>query len=116
MDQTEQKKTNCLRCGRVCVTSAPDPAALALVRSATVGLCVDCAVTSFMLGIEVIADLINGSRNQAGLGPEALRSASLRECWKSLLALTQVRPEEIDWERVIAQWALPWPKGHEPRL
>jgi hypothetical protein len=110
-------EANCLRCGRPCRFGTPDPNARALRHSAMPGLCPNCAVTRFLLDIEPIRETIEGTPARGGIvpalpgnGPQILLLPHVRAMWRPLLAYTQTRPEEIDWETVVSQWDLPWPK------
>ena len=54
----------CLRCGRVCRLGTPDPKARA-IRQASAGFCPNCMITKFLLSIEPIRDLIEGTPARA---------------------------------------------------
>lgn len=115
--------TNCLRCNRPCRIGIPDPKARMLRESATVGFCPDCAITKVLLSIEPIRGVIEGTPARGsivparpGKGPEILLTKHVREGWGPLLAHSQVKPDSINWINVVMNWALPWPKGHAPKV
>ena len=123
MWQDEFKPTvNCLRCGRVCRPGTPDPKARA-IRHASAGFCPNCMITNFLLSIEPIRDLIEGTPARGprlaipGKGPEILfgpEGVHVKKQVAVILTHTQMRESEIDWIEVVGNWGLPWPKGREP--
>ncbi len=113
-------KTNCLRCAKPCQIGTPDPKARALVRSATAGFCPACMITRFLLEIEPVRDIIEGTPNRPGKGPEVLFGGPclkiLQPVIAGVLAHTQLREDEIDWVEVVGNWGMPWPKGMGPKI
>lgn len=78
-------------------------------------------ITLFLLGIEPIRDIIEGSPWRKGLGPEIFLDAQWREkvlrpVMKSVLSFTQLPEDKIDWIEVVGNWFMPWPKGRDPRI
>jgi hypothetical protein len=125
MWQDEFKPTvNCLRCGRVCRPGTPDPKGRA-IRQASAGFCPNCMITKFLLSIEPIRDLIEGTpargdlvKARPGRGPEILfgpEGVAAKKQIAVVLTHTQMRESEIDWIEVVGNWGLPWPKGREPK-
>ena len=115
------KTVHCRRCGAKCQTGTPEKAR-AIRRSAGEGFCPNCMITFFLLSIEPIRDIIEGTPARGSLvparpgkGPEILLAAHIRQGWAHLLSHTQLRPDEINWVEVVGNWYLPWPKGHEPQ-
>jgi hypothetical protein len=53
-------------------------------------------------------------KGRAGLGPDILLHAHIQKAWAPLLAFTQLPLTAIQWERVVENWRLPWPKGDAP--
>ena len=116
---------NCLRCGRACRPGIADPKARAIVH-AREGFCPNCMITKFLLSIESIRDLIEGTpargglvKARDGLGPEILfcpDGAAVRQQIAVVLQATQMRANEIDYIEVVGNWGLPWPKGREPKV
>ena len=121
-------KTNCRRCHRPCQTGTPDPKARAIIAATERGLCSNCMITWFLLSIEPIANLINGSPARGGIvaaregkGPEIFlnpqwRESVLRPVLRGVLAHTQMPEDSINWIEVVGNWGLPFPKGHQPSL
>ena len=134
MDLSELPKftetVNCLRCGRACRPGIADPKARAIVQ-AREGFCANCMITKFLLSIEAIRDLIEGTPARGstypkgfgvpareGTGPEILfcpGGAAARKQIAVVLQATQMRADEIDYIEVVGNWGLPWPKGREPK-
>jgi hypothetical protein len=96
---------SCDRCGRPCQV-APDrnPDARLLRKSAVPkGLCVDCATTEWLLNTYPCNLLLDQS------GPDVLRHGAIQEQFAAIMISgnADARPDEINWERVIANWDLP---------
>ncbi len=122
----------CLRCGRLCRPGTPDPKARA-IRHAAAGFCPNCMITKFLLSIEAIKEMIDGTPSRVGpatqtgvkyrparpgLGPEILfvpDGQPVRDQIAVILKHTQMRADEIDYIEVVGNWGLPWPKGREPQ-
>ena len=100
--------TPCLRCTRPCEVSPPTaPPGRLLTRSASPsGLCPNCAVRTF-LAATPLARLAETSP----AGPAAFLVPHVQAQFVQLMARggAQMRPDEIDWEAVVAQWDLPLP-------
>ena len=98
----------CDRCGFPCQVEGPgNPDARLIRRSQSPdGLCVALATTSILQGIETLRDGINKN------GVKILLRNDVQEMFASVMEAgnADVKPEEIDWRRVIAQWDLPFPK------
>lgn len=113
--------TNCLRCGEVC-RSGPLDTKKRAIRQAKEGFCPACMITKFLLSIEPIRDLFEGTaRTPAKLGPEIFlndvwREKVLSPLMAGLLAHTQLPADSIDWLKVSSNWCDPWPKGREPQF
>lgn len=114
--------TNCLRCNLPCQTGTPDPKARAIRKSDTTGLCADCMITKFMLSIDPIRNIIEGTPARGdvvaarpGKGPQILLAEHIQKGFIAILGHTQLREDEIKWARVIDNWNLPWPRGLEPK-
>ena len=111
--------TNCLRCGTACQSGTPDPTKRAIRRAAT-GFCPACMITKFLLSVEPIRGLFEGTAHQpAKLGPEMFlnqdwRETVLQPLMSGLLAHTQLPADSIDWLEVVSNWGMPWPAGREP--
>ena len=109
---------NCSRCHVRCRTGTPDPKARLLQESAGPrGLCVNCAVTQFFKD-----EKYGVSLEQVMCGSDLLKTDSPKDVTKALLlphvqqqfseilrvGFAQVRPEDIDWLEVVANWDLPF--------
>jgi hypothetical protein len=95
----------CERCSRPCRV-APDrnPEAKLLRKSAVPkGVCVNCAATEWLMNTYPCNMLLDQS------GPEHLRHPAIQEQFAAIMAsgMADARPDEIDWEAVIANWDLP---------
>lgn len=119
-------QTKCLRCQRPCRTGTPDPKARAIRHSSTTGFCPDCMITKFLLSIEAVRNVIEGTpergelvKSRPGLGPEIFlgdyRTKTLKPILDAILAHTQMREDEINWIEVVGNWGMPWPKGRGPQ-
>ena len=115
--------THCLRCRRPCRHGTPDPTKRAILKTQGDGLCPNCVVTHFLLGIAPIRETIMGHPARGGIvpavpgkGPAVLRLPHIQAQLGRILAFTQLSLGEVDWEVVIANWDLPWPKGKQPSL
>jgi len=123
----------CLRCDAQCRLGVPDPKARAIrvADTSRACFCANCVVTRFLLSIEVIANLIEGTPQRGSeaagvivaareaLGPEVFLNGewmdkTLRPIMAGILAHTQLREDQINWIEVVGNWGLPWPKGHQP--
>lgn len=95
--------TTCQRCGvGVAAHLPPGEDARMLKRSTGEGVCVNCAMTLWLKELEPIASIL------AARGPEILLDVLVRDQVARVLASSKAdaSPEEIDWERVVAQWSL----------
>jgi hypothetical protein len=110
MEQALLLKASCVRCGAPCTPGENKNPKAQPFRKAQTGLCANCAVTQFLLSIETLKDGL--LKNGLGLlkKPEVQRQfAALLEVGHSELPIN-----EINWNTVIDQWGLPFPKGYKP--
>jgi hypothetical protein len=113
----QKPDTNCLRCGKPCRTGTPAPESQAIME-ASKGYCTDCMVTRFLLGIESVRNMVEGTpasgrdlvAARRGLGPQAFRLPHIQQAMNTILNWTQLSGTRVDWEQVIEKWNLPWPK------
>jgi hypothetical protein len=97
---------NCERCGRllrVAETRREDSAPFRLSKTKK-GVCPDCVMTQFLYETYPVNMLIDEA------GPEMLLNAGvMRMAFSSagILDRCELQIEEIDWERVVANWSLP---------
>lgn len=94
--------THCQRCGRLCRSQGPAGQGARLLRKAAEGLCPNCAVTEFLRSISPLSEILEKR------GPEVLRSPHVQAQFALMMASgnADMRPEEIDWDAVIANWEL----------
>lgn len=102
--------TNCERCGAPCqvANKANEDARLLKHSTTPSGWCVDCATTNF-LQTSPMGQLISD--------PQRLLDPRIRlQFAKVLLAgMSDARPTEINWERVVANWDMPFTKPSKRR-
>lgn len=112
--------TTCLRCHTPCQTGTPDTTKRAIRVAEKAGLCANCMITQFLLSVEPIRAIIEGTPRHPGKGPEIFLDAEwsknvLGPVMKSLLAHTQMPEDAIDWIEVVSNWGLPFPAKHAPQ-
>lgn len=93
--------TACKRCGRPALGGDGNPDARMLRRART-GVCVDCGVVQFLQ--RVANTNVLGTVDRAL--PDGLRLPHVQEQFAKMMVAggSDARPDEIDWERVIAVW------------
>lgn len=102
----------CSRCGAPgkLAGSATEDAQLLkrATRPETSGFCVDCAVTDFFKNRSHLAELLATNP----LGTKMLLDPRVQEQFARLMQAgnADAKPEEINWQRVVENWALPFPK------
>jgi len=104
--------TNCVRCGRSCQGEKSHNPTARPFRKAQIGLCADCAVTSFLQCGELEA--LRNNLLSAGL--EALKNPNIQGVFKSILlsGKSELPMDEINWDAIIENWYMPFPKGYKP--
>ena len=92
--------TKCQRCGIPAIRREGSKKAR-LLRGANEGVCLECGVVDF---IQMVTNM-SSSGTFTGL-PEGLRLPHVQEQFARLMDVgkSDARPEDIDWERVIAVW------------
>lgn len=114
--------TNCLRCGALCRTGTPDPTKKAIHVASKEGFCADCMVERFLLSIEPIRAMFEGTPKRPAMhGPEIFldqqwRETTLRPVMKLVLAHTQMPEDAINWLNVVSNWGMAWPAKREPGM
>lgn len=84
-------------------------------------------VTRFLMGIETVMMTIAGSPQRGdpdeafvpkrpGKGPQMFLLPHVQKLFVPLLECTQLPADRINWEFVVKNWDLPWPKGKEPKF
>ena len=94
--------TVCGRCGKQCRGGAGNPEAR-LLKQSSKGFCADCALTQFLKRNEPLGSLIETQ------GVDILRNKEVKLQIARLLIIgkSDASINEIDTERVIANWKLP---------
>lgn len=107
------KHVHCQRCGAECKVAATANQAARLGRRADgAGYCPDCVITQFLQEEIDVERILPHGVSVA----EALKAPHIQDSFKFLLAAghADMNASEINWERVIQQWSLPF-KGRARR-
>lgn len=109
--QTKDDISACVRCGNRCRTAKSQNPEARPFKWALQGLCADCAVTQFLLSIEILRLGIER------YGPEVLMNPGIQDQFVNVMCSgkSEMSPDEINWKRVIVNWNEPFPKGYEPK-
>ena len=102
---------NCKRCGAPCkVDISRGSKAKMLRRSTKEGLCVNCAVHDWLRNTYPPNILLAQS------GPKVLLHPHIQEQFAEIMrvGLADAAPAEIDWNRIIDNWNLPFPNKIKP--
>ena len=99
--------TSCGRCGKPCKQGENKNLKAKPFRRAKEGYCPNCAVTQFLLSIETLRDGLVKN------GLELLRNPVVQKQFSQLLRIgkSELPAKEINWDIVINQWDLPFPRG-----
>ena len=102
----------CIRCGQPCQPGESKDLEARPFRFTKKGLCGNCVVTQFLLSADM-AGIRNGLLRN---GIEVLRVKAIQEQFAAILKVghSELSEEQIDWEAVLNQWDLPFPKGYQP--
>ena len=112
MRQISLLQSLCVRCGKPCLPGENENPEARPFRRAKQGLCGNCAVTQFFLCSE-LEPLRNGILRN---GIDVLRVPAIQEQFREILMVgkSELLSDEIDWDTVISNWELPFPKGYKP--
>lgn len=103
----ENGQANCQRCGaQLKVDAVPGSEAKMLRRSKVAkGLCVNCAVHDFL------RNTYPPNIQLAESGPKILLYPHIQELFANIMkaGLSDAAPDEIDWDRIVENWYLPFP-------
>jgi len=103
---------HCERCGARCkVAELRDPEAKMLRWSKEPkGLCINCAVHDFLRNTYPINMLL------AEFGPKGLLLPHIQKQFMGIMraGFADAKPDEIDWNRIVENWDLPFPKKIKP--
>ncbi len=104
--------TNCERCGaQLKVDAVPGSEAKMLRRSKVPkGLCVNCAVHDWLRNTYPPNILLAQS------GPKVLLFPHIQEQFTEIMkiGLADAKPDEIDWQKIVDNWELPFPNKLKP--
>ena len=102
----------CVRCGKLCRPAESSNPGARPFRKAKKGLCANCAVTQFLLCDDLEALHMGLLRN----GIEVLKNPNIQNQFTQILKVgeSELLAENIDWDTVIQQWDLPFPKRYKP--
>jgi len=105
LDTGKAAVCSCGRCERPCRVDGPGNPDAQIFRKSAVpsGYCVDCVATEFLLN----SYPVNMDLDEKG--PESLRNPQLQQLFGDLMrtAMADASLDEINWDRVIANWDLP---------
>jgi len=104
---------NCQRCGARCrIDKVPNSKARMLKRAAGKGLCVNCAVHDFLRNTYPPNILLAKS------GPKVLLYPQIQQQFVEIMKIgrADAKPDEIDWQRIVDNWELPFPQKMKPSL
>jgi len=108
----EAGSTNCERCGaQLKVDAVPGSKAKMLRRSKEAkGLCVNCAVHDWLRHTYPPNILLAQS------GPKVLLFPHIQEQFTEIMRIgfADAKPDEIDWQRIVDNWELPFPSKMKP--
>lgn len=108
--QIKNETTICVRCGRQCRPAVSQDSDARPFKWALQGLCADCAVTQFLLSVEILRLDIER------YGLEVLMNSGIQNQFVNVMrsGRSEMSPDEINWKRVIVNWNEPFPKGYDP--
>jgi hypothetical protein len=108
---TKSGSCQCGRCGAPCkVNPVAGSKATMLKRAAGPGLCVNCAAHDWLRNTYPVNLLLAQS------GPKSLAFPHIQEEFAGLMKManSDAKPHEIDWQRIIDNWDLPFPRKLKP--
>ena len=112
IEQVSLLKISCVRCGKHCVPGENKNPTARPFRKAQKGLCENCAVTQFLLCDDLEALRIGLLKN----GIRTLKNPAIQNQFAKILEVgrSELQADTINWDTVIDQWDLPFPKGYKP--
>lgn len=113
-DESSPSPIRCPRCARPMQVAARRTEEARLLRHAAEprGYCVDCAVTEFLKNTYPVNMIVEESEHGASM----LLSSHVQEQFAEIMraGLADAVPDEIDWERVVRNWDLPFERSPRP--
>jgi len=99
-------KQPCPRCQRECVASEAGNQQARPLRKSTNGMCLECAATAAILALP----------SAGTFPPEAVLLPHIQAQFTAVLraGLADDEAFNVDWQRVVDNWGLPFPRGHQP--
>lgn len=108
----EAGTTDCERCGaKIKVDAVPGSKAKMLRRSKEPkGICINCAVSDWLRNTYPPNILLAQS------GPKVLLFPHIQKQFTEIMKIgfADARPDEIDWQRIVDNWELPFPHKMKP--
>lgn len=105
-------QTNCERCGTDCRIDASRKPDAKMLRHSNEpkGLCVNCAVHDWLRNTYPPNILLAQS------GPRILLFPHIQKQFAEIMKVgsSDAKPDEIDWDRIVENWDLPFPKKIKP--
>ena len=101
----------CQRCGQRCrVSETPGKKAKMLRFAEGPGLCVNCAVHDWLRNTYPVNMLLAQS------SPKSLLLPHIQQQFEGIMRVgfADAKPDEIDWQRIVENWELPFPKKIKP--
>lgn len=101
------KVVHCSRCAGRCIVAPTRNENARLMRHGNeTGWCAMCGITNFLQNCAVVSELLKQQ------GAECLRLPHVQAQMARVLLAggSDIRPEQIDWDEVIANWNLPFDK------
>jgi len=105
------KIVDCQRCGQSCrLSTAPGKKAKMLRFAEGPGLCCNCAVHDWLRNTYPPNIVLAQS------GPKVLLFRHVQEQFTEIMrtGFADAKPDEIDWDRIVENWDLPFPKKIKP--
>lgn len=99
---------NCPRCGKECRAEISGNQSARPLRKSDKGMCLECTATSVIMSLPA-----------AGMFPkEAMLAPHIQAQFGAVLRAGAADPDahEIDWNRIVENWDLPFPRKFKPEL
>ena len=112
MTKKAETECRCQRCSAKCRVNpiAGSQATMLKRGQSPKGLCINCAAHDWLRNTYPANLLLARS------GPKSLAFPCIQEQFAGLMTMahSDARPDEIDWERIVANWDLPFPSKLKP--
>jgi len=105
-DNGTPETIDCKRCGAQCrIAGPPGAKAKMLQRAQGPGLCVNCAVHDWLRNTYPPNIILAES------GPKVLLYQHIQQQFAGIMRIgfADAKPDEIDWQRIVDNWELPFP-------